>query len=116
MSALSHIGRTIEKKQLTAIVRAGEGQRLLEIFAEKPGVLSISHHHARGVGGHRIRDGQLYFDEKDVLILLVEREFADEVFSSLFHETRLNQPGAGMIFMEKVLRGHPMMPFEGADW
>ena len=116
MSALSHIGRAIDKKQLTAIVRAGEGRRLIELFAEKPGVLSISHHHARGVGGHRIREGQLYFDEKDVLILLVESEFVDQVFSSLFQEARLNQPGAGMIFMEKVLRGHPMMPFEGADW
>ena len=116
MSALAHIGRAIDKKQLTAIVRAGEGQRLVEIFAEKPGVLSISHHHARGVGGRRIRDNQLYLDEKDVLILLVETEFVDEVFSALFHEAGLNQPGAGMIFMEKVLRGHPMMPFEGADW
>lgn len=116
MSALSHIGRSIDKKQLTAIVRVGEGQRLVKIFAERPGVLSISHHHARGVGGRRIREGQLYFDEKDVLILLVETEFVDAVFSSLFHEAGLNQPGAGMIFMEKVLRGHPMMPFEGADW
>lgn len=116
MSALAHIGRAIDKKQLTAIVRAGEGQRLVELFVEKPGVLSISHHHARGVGGRRIRDGHLYFDEKDVLILLVESEFVDTVFSSLFHAAGLNQPGAGMIFMEKVLRGHPMMPFEGADW
>ena len=116
MSALAHIGRAIDKKQLTAIVRAGEGQRRVELFVEKPGVLSISHHHARGVGGRRIRDGQLYFDEKDVLILLVESEFVDTVFSSLFHAAGLNQPGAGMIFMEKVLRGHPMMPFEGADW
>ena len=116
MSALSHIGRAIDKKQLTAIVRAGEGQRLVELFAEQAGVLSISHHHARGVGGRRVRDGQLYFDEKDVLILLVETDFADTLFSSLFHEAGLNQPGAGMIFVEKVLRGHPMMPFEGADW
>ena len=49
MSALAHIGRAIDKKQLTAIVRAGEGQRLVEQFVEKPGVLSISHHHARVV-------------------------------------------------------------------
>jgi hypothetical protein len=64
MSALSHIARAIDKKQLTAIVRAGEGQRPVELFLE----------------------------------------------------ARLNQSGAGMIFMEKVLRGHPMMPFEGANW
>lgn len=116
MSALSHIGRGIEKKLLTAVVLAGEGQRLVEGFAERPGVLSISHHHARGVGSQRIRNGQLYFNEQDVLMLLVEAEFADVIFSSLFQEGRLGEPGAGMIFSEKVLRGHPMMPFEGVDW
>ena len=116
MSVLAGIGRELEKKLITAILPAGRGQKLVAALAEMPGVLSISRHHARGVGGRRIRDGQLYFDEKDVLILLVETEFVDEIFSSLFHEARLNQPGAGMIFMEKVLRGHPMMPFEGADW
>ena len=116
MSALSHIGRGIDKKQLTAIVGAGKGQRLIELFVEKPGVLSISHHHARGVGARRISDNQLYFAESDVLLILVEAEFADAVFASLFQEARLYEPGNGMIFMEKVLRGHPMMPFAEADW
>ena len=41
MSVLAHIGRGIEKKLLTVIVRAGEGQRLVEMFAEVPGVLSM---------------------------------------------------------------------------
>jgi nitrogen regulatory protein PII len=116
MSALSHIGRGIDKKLLTAVVRAGEGQRLVELFAERPGVLSVSHHHARGVGSQRIQSGQLYFSEKDVLVLLVETEFVDAIFSGLFHEGHLGEPGAGMIFSEKVIRGHPMMPFEGVDW
>ena len=116
MSALGHIGRGVEKKLLTAIVPAGEGQRLVAEFVEAPGVLSISHHHARGMGSRRIRAGQLFFAEKDVLIVLVEASSADAVFAGIFREGRLNEPGNGMIFIEKVLRGHPMMPFEGADW
>lgn len=116
MSVLSHIGRGIEKKLLTAIVAAGEGQRLVEAFATAPGVLSISHHHARGMGSRRVRTGQLYFAEKDVLIVLVEAASADQVFADLYQAGGIGEAGSGMIFMEKVLRGHPMMPFAGADW
>ncbi len=116
MTALAHIGRDIEKKMITAIVRASQGQRLVEKFVEAPGVLSISHHHARGVGSRRVRTGQLFFDEKDVLLLLVDAEHADQIFSHVFHEGKMGEPGSGMIFMEKILRGHPMMPFAGADW
>lgn len=116
MSVLAHIGRDIEKKLITAIVRATQGQHLVEKLAEAPGVLSISHHHARGVGSQRVRTGQLYFAEKDVLLLLVEAEHADDIFEALFREGKLGEPGTGLVFMEKVLRGHPMMPFEGADW
>lgn len=116
MSVLAHIGRDIEKKLITAIVRATQGQHLVEKLAEAPGVLSISHHHARGVDSQRVRTGQLYFAEKDVLLLLVDAEHADDIFEALFREGKLGEPGTGLVFMEKVLRGHPMMPFEGADW
>ena len=116
MSVLAHIGRDIEKRMITAIVRATQGQHLVKKMAEVPGMLSISHHHARGVGSRRVRTGQLYFAEKDVLLLLVEAEHAEDIFEALFREGKLGEPGTGLVFMEKVLRGHPMMPFEGADW
>ena len=83
MTVLAHIGRGIEKNLLTAIVPVGQGKILLEKFAEAPGVLSVSHHHARGVGSGRVRTGQMYFEEKDVLIVLVEAASADELFASL---------------------------------
>lgn len=116
MSVLAHIGRGLPKKLITAILVAGQGQRLLEAMAEAPGVLSISHHHARGVGSRRVRTGQLYFSEKDVLIVLAEAEHADAIFSRIFVDGRLAEPGAGMIFSENILRGHPMMAFKDGGW
>jgi hypothetical protein len=114
MSALAHIGSTVPKKLITAIVRSGEGQPLLEALANVPGVLSVSHHHARGIGDHR--QARIVLNEKDVLIVLVEAEQADGIFSRLYHEGNIGQPHVGMLLMEKVLRGHPMMPFDSTDW
>ncbi len=116
MSVLARIGREIEKKLITAIVPAGQSQKLLEALAETPGVLSISHHHARGVGNRRLRAGQLFTSEQDVLIVLAEAEQADAIFARVFHEGRIGEPGSGMVFVERVLRGHPMMPVDLTDW
>lgn len=116
MSALAHIGREIEKQVITAVVAAGLGRTLLERFCEAPGVLSISHHHARGVGARRLRTDQMYFKEWDVMIMLVESAYADEVFREVYAAGMIGHPEGGIIFAETVLRGHPMMPFEGADW
>lgn len=116
MSVLAHIGREIPKKLITAILRAGQGQHLLESMSEAPGVLSISHHHARGIGSRRVRTGQLFASEQDVLIVLVEAELADVLFARIHAEGKIGEPGSGMVFIENVLRGHPMMPFQGVDW
>lgn len=116
MSVLAHIGRGIDKQLITAIVEAGIGKPLLEKFCEAPGVLSISHHHARGVGTQRIRRGQMYFRERDVVLVLVEAEHAERLFREIFAAGEIGRPGGGVIFAEQVLRGHPLMPFAGADW
>lgn len=116
MTALAHIGRGIEKRLLTAIVRPGRGRCLLEQFAEAPGVLSVSRHHARGIGSRWSQPGKRFFGEQDVLILLVEADRADALFADIFAAAGLAEPGAGMIFAETVLRGHPMMPLDAADW
>lgn len=116
MSVLAHIGRGIEKKLITAILRSGGGRPLVAALAESPGVLSVSHHHARGVGNRRVRAHQMLFDERDVVIVLAEADRADEVFRRIYDEAGIGEPSVGMIFMEPVLRGHPMMPCEDADW
>ena len=116
MTALAHIGRSVDKQLITAIIKAGRGKKMLKLFGESPRVLSISHHHARGAGRQRIRTGQLFSTEMDILMMLVETEFADALFAAVFEAAEIGQPGGGMIFVESVIRGHPMLPFDGADW
>ncbi|HNH36122.1 MAG TPA: hypothetical protein PK375_09410 [Rhodocyclaceae bacterium] len=116
MTVLHHIGRELPKEVITAIVGAGVGKPLVEKFCAAPGVLSISHHHARGAGTRRVRRGQLYFKEQDVVLVLVEAERAEELFRALYDAGGIGRPGGGIMFSEPVMRGHPMMPFEGADW
>ncbi len=116
MSVLGHIGRGVEKQLITAIIETGRGKILVGELCESPGVLSISHHHARGVGTRRIRKGQQIFKERDVVLILVESENVDQVFKAVFELGQIGEPGGGIVFSETVLRGHPLMPFDGADW
>lgn len=111
MSALSHIGHGVEKKLITAIVSSGSGRKLLEIVESRPGVLSVTHHHARGTGSRRIQPGRAFWSEKDVMMVLVEAPQADEIFTLLYEAGGIGEPHQGVIFMEAVRRGHPMMPF-----
>ena len=112
MTALGHIGRA-DKRLITAIVPVGRGQPLLERLTREPAVLSVSHHHARGVGTRRVKPGRMVFDEKDVVLVLVGAEHADEIFGLIYREGGIGERHAGVMFQERILRGHPMMPFAG---
>lgn len=111
MSVLGHIGYGIEKKLITAIVVSGLGLKLMELVENRPGVLSVTHHHARGTDQRGPRSGRLVWTERDVLMVLVEAPQVDEVFALLFEAADLGAPHQGVIFIEEVCRGHPMMPF-----
>lgn len=110
MTALGHIGRS-EKRLITAIVPAGRGQYLMERLSKVPAVLTVSYHHARGIGSRRVKPGHMLFDEKDVVMVLVEKDDADEVFASIYRDGRIGERHAGILYVEKILRGHPMLPF-----
>lgn len=109
MSALAHIGRS-EKRLITAVVPAGRGHALMERLGREAAVLTVSHHHARGVGSRRMQPGHEVFDEKDVVMVLVDAEHADEIFALAYREGGIGERHAGMVFEEKILRGHPLMP------
>jgi nitrogen regulatory protein PII len=111
MSLLGHIGYGVEKNMITAIAMNGRGLDLMKLVEEQEGVLSVTYHHARGTDRRGKRPGNLVWIERDVLMVLVEAQYADEVFDQLFHAGEFGVPHQGVIFMEEVSRGHPMMPF-----
>ncbi|MCB1932166.1 P-II family nitrogen regulator [Accumulibacter sp.] len=110
MSVLAHIGYGVEKKLITAIVVSGQGMKLTKLVANAAGVLSVTHHHARGTG--RRQPGALLWTERDVVMVLVEAPQSDDVFAQIFAAADLGEPNQGIIFVETVSRGHPMMPFD----
>jgi hypothetical protein len=111
MTVLGHIGYGIEKKLVTAIVMSGHGLELMRLVEEQDGVLSVTHHHARGTDRRGQRTSRLIWVERDVIMALVEAPQADAVFRLLFDAGNLADPHQGVVFMEEVCRGHPMMPF-----
>jgi hypothetical protein len=111
MSVLGHIGYGVEKRLITAIVMSGQGLELMTLIDEHPGVLAVTHHHARGTDRRGERPGSLVWIERDVVTALVEADHADAVFEQLFTAGDLHLPHQGVIYMEEVNRGHPMMPF-----
>jgi hypothetical protein len=78
-------------------------------------VISASIHHARGVGTRSMHRRALYYAEKQVIMALVDGNEADSVFEFLYHQAGLHERHAGMIFMERLARGSPLVPPEG-DW
>ncbi len=111
MSLLGHIGYGVEKKLITAIVMSGQGLALMTRLEDHPGVLSVTHHHARGTDRRGQRPGSLVWIERDVITALVEAGHANLVFELLYEAGNLDAPHQGVVFMEEVCRGHPMMPF-----
>jgi len=88
---------------------AGRGLELIEELREL-GVTSAQVHHARGVGksGKRRRGVALYA-EREVVQALVEAVRADEVFDFLYAAAEIGRPHAGMLLMEKVVHGVPLV-------
>lgn len=111
MTVLAHIGYGVEKKLITAIVISGRGLQLMELIENHAGVLSVTHHHARNTDHCGPGSGRLLWSERDVVMALVEARRAEEVFALLFEAGQLGEPHQGVIFLEEVCRGHPMMPF-----
>jgi hypothetical protein len=101
MSVLGHIGYGVEKKLITAIVMSGHGLELMT-REDHPGVLSVTHHHARGTDRRGQRPGSLVWIERDVVTALVEADHADPVFELLFEAGNLDpmMPHQGVVFME----------------
>lgn len=98
-----------EYRVITCIMPAGHGTEVLEALRRETGVISAIAHHARGIGTHSLRQ-RIYSDEKQILIVLVDAERADDVFHCLYYSAGLDAPHAGMIMMGHAFRGAGVVP------
>ena len=90
---------------MTAIIASGRQLLLLRKVENRPGVLSVTHHHAR----HR---QPAHSPGADVLVGKGRADGAgrcaagDEIFALLFAAGKISEPHQGIIH-EAVRRGHP---------
>ncbi len=93
-----------KQKLITCIVPEANASRGAEALRETYDLKTITHHFARGVGKSTplALRGIGEKTEKVVLSVVVEAAMADEVFEFLFHETEIDRPKGGMIFMKRV--------------
>lgn len=93
---------------VTCIMPAGRGTAVLERLKREKKVLNASVHHARGVGTHSLHHRSMFFEEKQLLIALVEAQRADEIFEFLYYAAGIDEPHAGMVFIERAFRAAPV--------
>jgi hypothetical protein len=93
-------------KVITCFLPAGKGKEIVDALRAQKGVHSAFVHHARGAGVDSGRDNRKpFYVEREVITVLAPVDRADEVFEFLYFSAGLNQPHAGMVLMEKAMRG-----------
>jgi hypothetical protein len=99
-------------KLITCFLPSGRAAEVLERLRKEHGLTSGSYHHARGVGTGTRRARRTYLaSEREVITVLAAERQADEIFRFLFFAAGLDEPRAGMIFMERAVRAAPyVMP------
>lgn len=97
-------------KLITCFLPSGRGAGVLDRLRREHGVGSAFYHHARGVGTGTKRTRHSYVAaEREVITVLVRAAQADEVFRFMFFAAGLDEPRAGMIFMERAARAAPLV-------
>lgn len=103
---MSDAGKLQSYSVITCFLPAGKGKAVLDALRVQKGISSAFVHHARGAGVDSRRDAKRpFYAEREVITVQVPVEQADEVFEFLYYSAGLNQPHAGMVLMEKAIRG-----------
>jgi hypothetical protein len=106
LPAMSDAGLLQSYKVITCFLPAGKGKEVLDDLRKQKGVYSGFVHHARGAGVDSRRGNNApFYVEREVITVLAPVAQADEVFEFLYFNAGLDQPHAGMVLMEKAIRG-----------
>ncbi len=99
-------------KIITCVLPMGRGREVLNRLRKERSFINASVHHARGVGADTLkkRGRARFFTEKEVLVAVAREDEADEIFEFLYFAAGINEPHAGMVFMERAFRACPLVP------
>ncbi len=90
---------------ITCILPVGTARAVLELLKNQKRVTTAYIYHARGIGAsHQLRSSLAEQLEKDILVVLVPKKRAEEVFNYLYEVTGIYQPHHGLMYMEKVAK------------
>jgi len=96
-------------KIITCFLPQGRAAEVLERVRKQFGIASTLYHHARGVGfGTRRGWRTFHASEREVITVLAREAEADELFKFLYFDAGLDEPNAGLVFMERALRASPL--------
>ena len=96
----------MDLKQITAILPQGIGYKILELLHNND-ITTANIQHARGqiVGEVASKVGKKSESELELLSCVCKEDEADKIFRYIYQEAKLDYPGAGFIFMEKLTYG-----------
>lgn len=93
-------------KVVTCFLPAGRGKEILAALRKQKDLSSAFVHHARGAGVESVHGNKApFYVEREVISVLVPAEQANEIFEFLYFTAGLDRPHAGMVLMEKAIRG-----------
>jgi nitrogen regulatory protein PII len=97
------------RKLITCIVARGAAAAVRKRLAAEMGIVTGTVHSARGVGKLTplIERGIGEQTEKDILLVTVSAERADEIFEFLFYAAAIDRPHGGLIFMTRLVHCTP---------
>lgn len=97
-----------EYRLITCFLPVGRGKEVLDALRKQKGIHSAFVHHARGAGVDSGRSNKVpFYVEREIITVLTPKELADDIFEFVYFAAGINQPHAGMVLMEKALRGMP---------
>ena len=95
---------TAPAKLITCILPPGTAKAVMLALKSQYGIITANMHFARGVGKltPRSRWGIGEQTEKEILVVTVPEEQADEIFTFIYDEAHINRPHGGLMYMHPL--------------
>jgi len=110
----------LNHKMISCIVPMGRSKPAMLALKDKFGITTANFNFARGIGKRSPLAARGWGEEseKEILNVMVDAKQADEIFAFLYHETHIDQPHQGIMYMQSIEKATqyrlPHMPAEAS--